>query len=152
MKRLTTLCSAVMFALAMAACGQTDAGITTNIKTKFATDDLVKAHEINVTTQDHVVTLEGEVASTAVRARAVEIARTANGVRDVNDQLRVTAATTGDVDIDVDVDGKIEEGARETGQALKKGAEATADAAKRAGKAVRDAVTDSDRDSDRDGH
>jgi len=60
-------------------------------------DDTVKAHEINVTTRDHVVTLSGEVGSTAAKDQAIQIARQTEGVRDVVDQLTVkeTAATTG---------------------------------------------------------
>jgi hypothetical protein len=155
--------AAIGFAVVTAACGQTDAGVTTKIKSKFAADDLVKAHEINVTTQDHIVTLSGNVENAAAKQQAVRLARETEGVRDVIDDLRVdTAATTGDHDITIDVDDDVERGARSTGNAIergaeatgdavKKGAEATADAAKKAGRAVRDAVTDNDRDSDNDG-
>ena len=150
MKRLSSAVLAAAFALVTVACGQTDSGITAAVKTKFAADDLVKAHDINVTTQNHVVTLEGEVATTAAKERAIDLARGAKGVRDVNDHLQVrdTAATSGD---DYDLGQDIERGLDKTGDAIKKGAEATGDAAKKAGRAVRDAVTDRDRDSDNDG-
>jgi len=148
---------AVAFALVAVACGQTDTGITTNIKTKLAADDTVKATEINVTTREHVVTLTGNVETQAAEARALEIARTADGVRDVIDQIEVrdTAATTGELDRDDDgldaVGDDIKRGAEATGNAIKKGAEATANAARKAGTTARDAVTDENRDSDRDG-
>jgi hyperosmotically inducible protein len=87
------LCASVL----TVACSQSDAGITTKVKTKFAADDTVKAHEINVTTNDHVVTLSGEVATTAAKDQAIQIARQTEGVRDVVDQLTVkeTAPTSG---------------------------------------------------------
>ena len=150
MKRLTGVLAATLFALATTACGETDAGTTTAIKAKLISDDLVKAYEITVTTQDHVVTLEGEVATMAAKERAVSLARAVEGVRDVNDQIRVreTAATS---DNDLNLAHDIEQGLDATGHAIEKGAEATADVAKKAGRAVRDAVTDRDRDSDNDG-
>ena len=84
-----------------AACSKSDSGITTAVKTKFASDDIVKATDINVDTKDKVVTLRGEVQSSAAKDRAVEIARATDGVRDVVDVLVVTpgpAATSGVAD------------------------------------------------------
>jgi hyperosmotically inducible periplasmic protein len=93
------LLGAVAMATTMtAACAQSDAGVTTAVKSKFSADDTVKAHTINVDTKDRVVTLKGEVDSDATRARAVTLARTTEGVRDVVDALVVTpkpVATTG---------------------------------------------------------
>jgi hyperosmotically inducible protein len=67
-----------------------DPVVTAKVKSKFATDDLVKAHTINVDTdRDGVVTLRGTVPSEAARARAVEIAKMTDGVRKVNDQLTI---------------------------------------------------------------
>lgn len=154
MKRIGVFVSAVALALATAACGATDAGITTSVKTQFAVDDMVKAHEINVTTRDHVVTLTGEVDTPAAKEQAVRLARNTDGVRDVIDQLRVdsTEATSGIRTDDNDVnDNDVEINLDAAGNAIKKGAEATGDAARDAGRAVRDAVTDDDRDSDNDG-
>ena len=78
------------------ACSQSDAGITTNVKTKMAADDVVKAYQVDVTTRNRVVTLSGDVDTSAARDRAIEIARGTGGVTDVIDQLRVrdTAATS----------------------------------------------------------
>ena len=162
------------------ACGQTDAGITTNVKTKLAADDTVKAYQVDVDTQNHVVTLSGAVENAAAKERALMLARDTDGVRDVIDQITVNeaAATSGindrididadkpDVDVDIDVDDDTENSARRgaeaTGDAAKRVGEATVDGAKKAGKAtvdgakkvggaVRDAVTDEDKDSDNDG-
>ena len=87
------LCASVL----TVACSQTDSGITTKVKTKMAADTTVKAHEISVTTNDHVVTLSGEVDTAAAKQQAIQIARQTDGVRDVVDQLTIkeTAPTSG---------------------------------------------------------
>lgn len=72
-----------------AACSQSDAGITTAVKTKMAADDVVKASEINVDTHNHVVTLNGTVGSQAEKERAALIARDTNGVTSVVDDITV---------------------------------------------------------------
>ena len=175
MKRLAGFISAAAIALAAAACGNTDAGITSAVKSKLAADDTVKAYQIDVDTSNHVVTLSGDVESAAAKQHAVMIARNTDGVTDVIDQLRVdaTAATTGvdidgpDIDVDVDVDERTkaaaregasdaERGARRGANAVKDGAEKAGDAivdgAKKAGAAAKDAARDiADDDSDNDG-
>jgi hyperosmotically inducible periplasmic protein len=82
------------------ACSQSDPGITTAVKAKMAADDTVKAYQINVDTKDRVVTLRGDVDSEAGRTKAVQIARTTVGVRDVVDSLTVVVPvpTTGAMD------------------------------------------------------
>ena len=82
---------ALALAVFTAACAQTDSGITTNIKSKLAADDSVKARKINVDTKDHVVTLTGTVQSPMEESRALEIARTTDGVRSVVDNINVMA-------------------------------------------------------------
>ena len=72
------------------ACAQTDAGVTTNIKSKMAADDAVKAYQIDVDTSNGVVTLSGDVDSSLAKERAAQIARTTDGVRDVVDNITVT--------------------------------------------------------------
>ena len=116
------------------ACSQSDAGITTAVKSKMAADDTVKAYKVDVDTQNKVVTLSGDVDTEAQRAHAVMIARNTDGVTDVIDQLRVnpTAATSG-VDVDVDVDDDLKKGAKKVGEDIK------------------DVFTDDDPDSDKDG-
>src|SRR6266566_6903106 len=96
-QRFAILISAASLAFSVA-CSQSDAGITTAVKTKMATDDTVKASEINVDTHNHVVTLNGTVGSQAERERAVMIARNTKGVTNVVDDLTVgpvPTATTG---------------------------------------------------------
>jgi osmotically-inducible protein OsmY len=148
-------CAAVLAAAIMTvACAQTDAGITTNVKTKLAADDTVKAYQVDVDTRNGVVTLSGSLESAAAKEQAIQIARQTDGVRDVIDQLHVgeAAATTGrendvDVDVDVDVDDDLENKARagvaevkeESGEAAARaraaGREASAEFGEAAGKA-----------------
>jgi hyperosmotically inducible protein len=93
---LQRLAALVGVAALTVACAQTDAGITTNVKSKMAADDTVKAHEINVDTRNGVVTLSGDVDSPIAKERAVQIARGTDGVREVVDNMTVTeSAPTG---------------------------------------------------------
>jgi osmotically-inducible protein OsmY len=71
----------------------TDAGLTAKVKTRLGTDNRVHATDINVDTNNRVVTLKGNVASDAERKAAVDVARGTEGVSDVVDQLKVTGAT-----------------------------------------------------------
>jgi len=65
----------------------TDGWITGTIKTRFVGEDALKHSDINVDTSNHVVTLKGTVPNKAARAKAVEIARTTDGVHRVLDHL-----------------------------------------------------------------
>jgi hyperosmotically inducible periplasmic protein len=71
----------------MAACGQTDPGITTAVKTRLAADDTVKAYQIDVDTRDKVVTLSGSVNTEAEKTQAVAVARGTDGVVNVVDNI-----------------------------------------------------------------
>jgi hyperosmotically inducible periplasmic protein len=67
----------------------TDGWITTRVKSKFVGEDLLKDSDINVDTNDHVVTLKGTVMSAAGRARAVAQAKEVEGVHKVVDLLTI---------------------------------------------------------------
>jgi osmotically-inducible protein OsmY len=69
------------------ACGQTDTGISTKVKTNLTADETVKAAQINVDVQNKIVTLSGSVDTLAVKERAVSVARTTEGVTDVIDKI-----------------------------------------------------------------
>src|SRR5262245_10373852 len=105
MKAFLGAISTVALAVTVA-CSQSDAGITSAVKAKLAADDTVKAYKVDVDTHNKVVTLSGDVDTSAQREHAVMIARNTKGVTEVIDQLRVspTAATTG---VDVDIDGSL---------------------------------------------
>ena len=66
-----------------------DAGITTAVKAKFAVDDVVKASNIDVDTENGIVTLNGTVASPRESTRAVELAESVDGVKSVRNRLNV---------------------------------------------------------------
>lgn len=70
----------------------TDAWITTKIKADFVNEDPLKGSDINVDTNNHVVTLKGTVATAAGRARAVAVARGTKGVNRVVDALTIAPA------------------------------------------------------------
>ena len=67
----------------------TDGWITTRVHSKFVGEDLLKDSDINVDTNDHVVTLKGTVMSAAGRARAVQQAKEVEGVHKVVDLLTI---------------------------------------------------------------
>jgi BON domain len=78
------------------ACAQSDAGITTKVKFKLEADRSVpNASTIRVETNRHVVTLTGNAASDSEKQRAVAVAKSTEGVKDVVDNLAVdpSAAT-----------------------------------------------------------
>ena len=137
---LRSLAGAAVLAFATVACSQTDPGITTAVKSKLAADDLVKAYRIDVDTKDNVVTLSGEVDTPAVKARAVELAKSVDGVADVVDNTTVVAgmtppggiddsvATTGDAAKDK-ADAKTDEAQAKAGDAADRAGDATKDAA-----------------------
>jgi len=70
----------------------TDAYILTRVKSKFVGEDLLKGSDINVDADKQVVTLRGTVTSEAGRKRAVALAKEAEGVRRVVDQLTIAPA------------------------------------------------------------
>ena len=125
LKRLAVLVCAAGLTVA---CGQTDAGITTAVKSKLVADDTVKAYAIDVDTSNRVVTLSGDVQTSVAKDQALKLARETDGVRDVVDKLRVgdTAATTG-------IDDKAMAEGRSAGRKA-------ADAADKAGGVVTDAA------------
>jgi hyperosmotically inducible periplasmic protein len=67
----------------------TDGWITTKVKAKFADETLLEHSDINVDTNDRVITLKGTVTSNAAKARAAAIARSTKGVKSVVNQLVV---------------------------------------------------------------
>jgi hyperosmotically inducible periplasmic protein len=86
----TKLVLGVFATLAFAiGCAQSDAGITAKVKSKFAADKTVEAHEINVDTKNKIVTLTGTVDTQAAKDRALDIARSTEGVTDVVDNLSI---------------------------------------------------------------
>jgi len=69
-----------------------DTWINTKVSWFFVGEDVLDGSNINVDTDASVVTLKGTVVSEAGRARALELARRTEGVKDVRDQLTIAPA------------------------------------------------------------
>lgn len=137
--RVSVWAGAVAIAFLSVACAQTDPGITSAVKGKLAADDTVKSYRIDVDTSDRVVTLEGQVDTEAAKARAVELARNTEGVRDVVDRLTVEPGATPTTGVDDAMSEEAREAGRETGEAADEAQRRAGDAADRAGNAAKDA-------------
>ncbi len=72
-----------------AAAFMSDAALTAKIKSKMSLDDHVKASDIHVSTDAHVVTLTGTARSEDEHRRALDLARDTEGVRRVIDRIKV---------------------------------------------------------------
>jgi len=68
-----------------------DASITARVKTVLLNDPQVAATKIDVVSNQGVVTLSGSVKSKSDEARAMDLARRVQGVRDVRSQLQVSS-------------------------------------------------------------
>src|SRR5262245_19316877 len=79
-------------ALFTVACGQTDMGITTKVKSRLDTDRALNSSQIQVSTKNKVVTLSGPVDSAESKEKAIGVARGIEGVVDVVDNLSVSTA------------------------------------------------------------
>lgn len=71
-----------------------DGTITASIKTKLMENEHAEAFDINVTTRNGAVTLEGGADSELARSAAGNIAKTTEGVRSVDNRIVVAAPGT----------------------------------------------------------
>jgi hyperosmotically inducible periplasmic protein len=67
-----------------------DSWITTKVKSTYAYSSNVKGSDIDVKTQDGIVTLSGKVDSGVERALAIELAKNVRGVKSVNSKQLTT--------------------------------------------------------------
>jgi hyperosmotically inducible periplasmic protein len=67
----------------------TDGWITTRVNSRFVNEDLLKGSDINVDTDNHVVTLKGTVTTAAGRTKAGAIAKGTEGVSRVVNRLTI---------------------------------------------------------------
>ena len=86
----------LVIGLIMAGCKGTSADetISTNVKSAFAKDTILKDSNLSVDTEDGVVTLSGMLRTEGERTRAVEMARQSDGVVRVVDKLDVDSEAT----------------------------------------------------------
>jgi hyperosmotically inducible periplasmic protein len=93
----------------------TDSWITMKVHSQFVPENVLENSDIDVDTKAGVVTLLGTVPTAAGRSRAVAIAKATDGVKSVNDRLRVVAPA--DHDVSAAAGAAAREGAKDTKQA-----------------------------------
>jgi hyperosmotically inducible protein len=95
--RVPVVCFVLVLALALGACSSTktagtqvdDAAITAAVKAKLAADGDINPFNIDVDTNEGVVTLQGRVAKEEARTKAEALARETDGVRRVINLVKV---------------------------------------------------------------
>jgi len=95
--RVPVVCFVLILALALGACSSTkttgtqvdDAAITAKVKAKLAADGDINPFNIDVDTNEGVVTLQGRVAKEEARTKAEQLARDTDGVRRVINLVKV---------------------------------------------------------------
>ena len=89
----TTGLLVVTMVLGTAGCGDrnSDAAITSRVKTAISNEPELKATKVNVSTEEKVVHLSGTVKSRSERATLIATARKVEGVKAVKTDLAVTA-------------------------------------------------------------
>ena len=97
---LTVLIALVLGQFTPAQAGQVgaikDGWLVMKVHSEFVNEDVLSGSNIDVDVKNGVVTLQGTVPSAAARARAVELARKNDGVKNVVDQLKIAPARPGD--------------------------------------------------------
>lgn len=87
-----------------------DATLTATVKSKLLWNRHTEGLNINVTTQNGVVTLDGEASNSAASELAERLAEDTDGVRAVRNNLRVSATDT--------TAGKVQDAANNVGEAI----------------------------------
>lgn len=95
--RASLVCFALAILLALGACSSTrtpgtqvdDAAITAAVKSKLAADGDINPFNIDVDTNEGVVTLQGRVDKEEARTKAEQLARETDGVRRVINLVKV---------------------------------------------------------------
>ena len=95
--RATLVCFTLAILLALGACSSTktpgtqvdDAAITAAVKAKLAADGDINPFNIDVDTNEGVVTLQGRVEKEEARNKAEQLARGTDGVRRVINLVKV---------------------------------------------------------------
>ncbi|HSJ74916.1 MAG TPA: BON domain-containing protein [Gemmatimonadales bacterium] len=97
MLRMSVIVLTLVMALGLVACSSTrtagtqvdDSGITAQVKAKLAADGDINPFNIDVDTNEGVVTLQGRVEKEAARSKAEELARETDGVKRVINLVKV---------------------------------------------------------------
>ena len=113
-----------------------DGWLVMKVHSEFVDEDVLSGSNIDVDVKNGVVTLQGTVPSEAARARALEVAKKNDGVKNVVDQLRIApAAQGGKMDKAGD---KMANTADKTEDKMEKAGDKTASATKKTGRSIDD--------------
>ena len=122
-----------------------DGWLVMKVHSEFVDEDVLSGSNIDVDVKNGVVTLKGTVPSQAGRARAVEVARKNDGVKNVVDQLRIAPSshtmdhTMDKADHKMDkAEDKMSKTADKAGDKMGKAGDKTESAAKKTGRAIDD--------------
>ncbi|HWI17530.1 MAG TPA: BON domain-containing protein [Vicinamibacterales bacterium] len=127
-----------------------DGWLVMKVHSEFVNEDVLGGSNIDVDVKNGVVTLQGTVTSEAARARALEVARKNDGVKNVVDQLRIAPATDNRAERTMDragdkADRTMDKAGDKTARAADKAedkmdraGDKTASAAKKTGRAIDD--------------
>ena len=112
-----------------------DGWLVTKLHSLFVPEDALSGSNIDVDVKAGMVTLQGTVPNAAARARAIAIAKGADGVKGVNDQMRIAMDMDHSMDKTADkMDRAADKAERKADRAADKGAMA----GKKTGRAVDD--------------
>jgi hyperosmotically inducible protein len=95
------VCAAAAFSPAMAA-DRPDSWLTMKTKIALLTTEGVDTSDLNVDTVDGVVTLHGKVASEQAKAKAEQVAKSIEGVKQVKNLLQIVPESAREVSNDAD--------------------------------------------------
>jgi hyperosmotically inducible protein len=106
-----------------------DGWLVMKVHSEFVDEDVLSGSNIDVDVKNGVVTLQGTVSSEAARARALEVAKKNDGVKNVVDQLKIAPAHNG---------GTMAKTADKAEDKMDKAGDKSASAAKKTGRAIDD--------------
>ena len=119
-----------------------DGWLVTKLHSLFVPEDVLSGSNIDVDVKAGMVTLQGTVPNAAARARAIAIAKGADGVKGVNDQMRIAMAMDHSMDKAADkMDRAADQAERKADRAEDK-ADRAADKGAMAGKKTGRAIDD----------
>ena len=116
-----------------------DGWLVMKVHSEFVNEDVLSGSNIDVDVKNGVVTLQGTVPTEAARARALELARKNDGVKNVVDELRIAPARAGKMDKAADKTARTADKTEDKmDRAADKAADKSANAAKKTGRAIDD--------------
>jgi osmotically-inducible protein OsmY len=116
-----------------------DAWLVMKVHSEMVDEDVLSGSNIDVDVKNGVVTLQGTVPSEAARARALEVSRKNDGVKNVVDQLRIAPAKGTNMAAKADkAQDKMANAADKAEDKMDKAGDKSASAAKKTGRAIDD--------------